>query len=220
MSSNYSDAMLRHLLEEVQRALSMDSAGRADVLATVIQPYAGWALRWAIEDCRARGMSWASIALIVGKPYQTIARQIQAGGPIYLHQGAHSDATRNFDGQTPLRLAATELAQRMAGLAMRDHETLTNVYLREPVLKLSDAQGDVKDPAPFLDATKIVLEAKDAIAAKVSAREKMSRYERDVWEILDELEACYRRDRREIELAHEVMSAADMIPDFGDEPAG
>jgi hypothetical protein len=217
MPSNYSDAMLRHLLEEVQRALSIqDSAGRADVLATVIQPYAGWALRWAIEDCRLRGMSWASIAAIVGKPYQTIARQMQAGGPVYAHQAAHSDATRNFDGQNPLRRAATELAQRMAALAMRDHETLTNICLREPVLRLSDAQGEVKDPTPLLDATRVIVDAKAAIVGKIPAREKMSRYERDVWETLDELEACYRRDRREIELAHEVMSSADMIPDVGE----
>jgi hypothetical protein len=209
--------MLHHLLEEVQRALRMqDPAGRADVLAGVIQPYAGWALRWAIEDCRLRGMSWASIAAIVGRPYPTIVRQIQAGGPVYVHQAAHSAATRNFDAQTPLRRAATELAQRMAGLAMRDPDSATNVYLREPVLRMSDAQATVKDPAPLLEATGVVVDAKIGITGQVPARDAMSEWERGVWEVLDELEACYRRDRREIEIAHDVMSDAGMIPDVRD----
>lgn len=217
MPSNYSDAMLKHLLDEVQRALStQDAASRADMLAGVIQPYAGWALRWAIEDCRARGMSWANIATIVGKPYPTIVRQLQAGGPVYAHQASHSAGTRNFDAQTPLRRAATELAQRMAGLAMRDPDTLTNIELREPVLRLSDAQGTVKNPAPLLDATEIIVKAKNAISGKVSARDAMSKWERDVWEVLDELVACYRRDRQEIEIAHEVMSEAGMVPDVGE----
>jgi hypothetical protein len=215
--SNYSDAMLRHLQEEVQRALAMqDPAGRADLLAGVIQPYAGWALRWAIEDCRARGMSWASISAVVGRPYQTIARQLQAGGPVYVHQAAHSEGTRNFDAQTPLRRAATELAQRMAGLAMRDPDSVTNFYLRQRVLKLSDAQGNVKDPEPFLDATAIVVATKQEIGGQVLPREAMSEWERAVWEILDELEACYQRDRREIEIAHQVMTEAGMMPDYGE----
>jgi hypothetical protein len=215
--SNYSDAMLRHLLDAVQRALTMqDPAGRADVLASVIQPYAGWALRWAIEDCRARGMSWASISAIVGRPYPTIVRQLQAGGPVYVHQAAHSAGTRNFDAQTPLRRAATELAQRMAAVAMRDPGSATNIHLREPVLRLSDAQVKVKDPTPFLDATEAVVDAKSTITGHVPARDAMSEWERRVWEVLDELEACYRRDRREIEIAHDVMSSAGMIPNVDD----
>ena len=218
MPDNYSDAMLRHLRDEADRALSMqDPSGRADVLATVIQPYAGWALRWAIEDCRTRGMSWASIAAIVGKPYQTIARQIQAGGPVYVHQGAHSDAARNFDGQNPLRRAATELAQRMAGLALRDPGSVTNFYLRERVLKLSDAQGEVNDPAPLLTATAVVLAGKQGIAAKVPPPDEISKSERDVWETLDELEACYRRDKGAIETEFRVRCDAEMMtPNVGD----
>jgi len=213
MPSNYSDAMLRHLLEEVQRALNIqDPAGRADVLATLIQPYTGWALRWAIEDCRLRGMSWASIAAIVGKPYQTIARQMQAGGPIYVHQGAHSDATRNFDGQTPLRRAAANFVQHMTGLAMRDPDTVTNIELRPPMIRLHDGMCVTDIPTPLLEATEGVVRAKNAIAGAVPPREAMSEYERAVWEVLDELEACYQRDKGEIRMAHEVMSKAGMIP--------
>lgn len=214
MPSDYSDAMLMRLREEVDRALStQDPASRADFLAGVIQPYAGWALRWAIEDCRARGLSWVTIAQIVGKPYQTIVRQLQAGGPVYAHQPAHSVATRNFDAQTPLRRAATELAQRMAALAMRDPETVTNLYLRDRVVRLSEAQGNVKDPQPMLKATQVVLATKRDIAGKVPAREAMSEWERAVWVVLDEFDACYQRDKREIEAAFTVMSQAGMLPD-------
>jgi hypothetical protein len=217
MPDNYADAMLNHLLNEVERTLRIqDPAGRADVLAGVIQPYAGWALRWAIEDCRARGMSWASIAAIVGKPQQTIVRQLQAGGPVYAHQPAHSAGTRNFDAQTPLRRAATELAQRMAGLAMRDPDSVTNFYLRQRVLRLSDAQVEVKSPKPLLEATQIVVATKQEIAGQVPPREAMSEWERGVWEVLDELEACYRRDKREIETAYKVMNDAGMLLDVGD----
>ena len=41
----------------------------------MIQPYAGWAFRWAIGDMRARGMSWTTIAGIVGRPHPTLLRQ-------------------------------------------------------------------------------------------------------------------------------------------------
>jgi hypothetical protein len=213
MPSDYSDAMLRRLLEEVQRALrTQDPASRADFLAGVIQPYTGWALRWAIEDCRARGMSWASIATIVGKPYPTIVRQLQAGGPVYAHQAAHSSSTRNFDGQTPLRRAATELHQRMAALAMRDPNTITCRGLREQIIELSEAQRNIMNPTPLLEATEAILKAKHDIAGNVPARNVMSEWERAVWEILDELDACYQRDKSEIVLAHKVMSHAGMLP--------
>ena len=53
MPSDYADAMLRNIIDEARRALAQDPAGRADIISGQIQPYAGWALRWAIEDCRA-----------------------------------------------------------------------------------------------------------------------------------------------------------------------
>lgn len=217
MPSNYSDAMLNHLRDEVDRALSMqDPAGRADVLATVIQPYAGWALRWAIEDCRSRGMSWANIAAVVGKPYQTVARQMQSGGPVYVNQAAHSDGTRNFDAQTPLRRAAASFVHHMTGLAMRDPDSVTNIELRQPMIRLHDGMCVTDNPAPLLDATAGVVNAKNAITGAVPPRAEMSEYERSVWEVLDELEACYQRDKVGIELAHEVMSNVQKTPGQGD----
>jgi hypothetical protein len=105
-----SNAMLNRLVAEAQRALdALDPAIRADIIAQYVQPYAGWALRWAVEDCRARGMPWTGIAQVLDRPYTTVMRQVQAGGPVYVHQPAHSHGTRNFDAQTPLRRAATGL---------------------------------------------------------------------------------------------------------------
>jgi hypothetical protein len=206
--------MLRRLLEETQRALhTQDPIGRVDFLAGVIQPYAGWALRWAIEDARRQGHSWATISSLVGRPYPTILRQLQAGGPVYAHHPAQSRTSGNFDAQTPLRRAATELAQRMAALAMRDPDSVTNFYLRDRVLKLSDAQGVIDNPAPMLEATKLVVATARNIKSEVRSRDTMSEWERDVWPVLDELDACYQRDRREIETAHKVMADAGMLPD-------
>ena len=79
---------------------------------------------------------------------------------VYVHQAAHSDGTRNFDAQSPQRRAATDLAQRMAGLAMRDPDSVTNFYLRECVHKLIDAQGEVGNPGPLLGAVKVVSAAR------------------------------------------------------------
>jgi hypothetical protein len=214
--SNYADAMLRHVLEETKRALAtQDAIGRVDMLAGVIQPYAGWALRWAIEDARAQGHTWATIAGIVGRPYPTILRQLQAGGPIYARHPAQSPTSGNFDAQTPLRRAATELAQRMAALAMRDPNTVTNIHLRDRILRLSDTQGVINDPVPLLEATRVVLAGANGIRGRVPSRDAMSEWERGVWDVLDELGACYQRDKREIETAHQVMADAGMLPDVG-----
>ena len=208
--------MLRRLLAEVQRALrTSDPASRANFLAGVIQPYAGWALRWAIEDCRARGLYWTTIAALVQRPYPTILRQLRAGGPVYAHQPAHSQRTRNFDGQTPLRRAAFSLNQRVAELVMGgDPRSVTAAHLFDPVQRLSAAQGNIDDPdpGPILEATHEVLEAARVIVGKVRSRDAMSRWERAVWDVLDELEACYERDNREIETAYQVMTKAGMLP--------
>jgi hypothetical protein len=58
------------------------------------------------------------------------------------------------------------------------------------VLKLSGLQGNVKDPGPFLDATAVVVAAKQESAGWILPRNALSGWERSVWEVLDELEAC------------------------------
>jgi hypothetical protein len=206
--------MLKRVLAEAQRALDAgDPANRADIIAKLVQPYAGWALRWAIEDCRERGMPWTAIASILERPYSTILRQMQAGGPVYAHQPAHSQGTRNFDAQTPLRRAATELAHRMTALAMTYPASVTSIRLSDRTDRLSTALGVINDPEPLLEATRVVLAAANGLDGKLPPRDAMQPEELAVWTILEELAICYRRDRPEIEAAHRVMSHAGMLLD-------
>ena len=81
MPATPSDAMLHRVMAETQRALNtLDPAGRADIIARFVQPYSGWALRWAIEDCRAHGMAWTTIAgTWTGRTPQCSARCAPAG---------------------------------------------------------------------------------------------------------------------------------------------
>lgn len=207
MPTSPSDAMLQRVMAEAQQALNdLDPASRARIIAQFVQPYSGWALRWAIEDCRARGMAWTTIADILDRPYSTVLRQMRAGGPVYAHQPAHSPNTRNFDGQTPLRRAATELAQRMGSLVMAYPDSVTSFYLCGRVDQLATAQCVIDNPAPLLEATKVVLAAANGIKGKLPRRESMPAEERAVWNTLEELDICYQRDRTEIETAHRVMS--------------
>lgn len=213
MPATPSDAMLHRLIAEAQRALNaLDPGSRADIIAQFVQPYGGWALRWAIEDCRAHGMSWTTIADILDRPYSTVLRQMRAGGPVYAHQPAHSQNTRNFDAQTPMRRAATELAQRMAALVLSYPDSVTSFHLRDRVDRLSTAQGVIDNPAPLLEATKVVLAAANGIKGQLPPGQAMPTEERAVWNILEELDICYRRDHTEIETAHRVMSRAGMLP--------
>jgi hypothetical protein len=213
MPATPSDAMLHRVMAEAQRALNaLDPASRADIIARFVQPYGGWALRWAIEDCRAHGMAWTTIAGILDRPYSTVLRQMRAGGPVYAHQPAHSQYTRNFDAQTPLRRAATELAQRMAALVMSCPASVTSFYLRDRVDRLSTAQGIIDNPEPLLEATKVVLAAANGIKGQLPPGEAMPAEERAVWNILEELDICYQRDHLEIETAHRVMSQAGILP--------
>jgi hypothetical protein len=210
-----SDAMLNRLVADAQRALdALDPATRVDIIARYVQPYAGWALRWAIEDCRARGMPWTEIARVLDRPYTTVMRQVQAGGPVYVHQPAHSPGTRNFDAQTPLRRAATELGHRMTALTMTYPASITAIHLRDRVARLNAAQGVIDDGEPLLEATRVVLAGMNQIRrqAPVSPPGGMAPAEKAVWTILEELELIYRRDRPEIETAHRVMSDAAMLP--------
>ena len=66
--------------------------------------------------------------------------------------------------------------------------------------------------SPKLDATKVVLAAANDIKGQLPPREAMPAEERAVWNILEELDICYRRDHTEIETAHRVMSQAGMLP--------
>jgi hypothetical protein len=201
---NYSDAMLQHIIEEATRALKIqDPAGRADVISSQLQPYSGWALRWAVEDCRARGMTWQTIAGMLGRSYPALIRQYEAGGPIYTVTPAQSPTSGNFDAQTPLRRAATAVAQHMVGLGMTESGSPIYAALHELADRLATAQCTIDDPADLLDAARELLAAADEIRSTV----RLSKPERETWATVEHLRACYERDHAEIETAHEVLSA-------------
>jgi hypothetical protein len=205
VAHDYSDAMLQHIVDEARRALSIqDPAGRADIISGILQPYTGWALRWAIEDCRARGLTWQAIAGMLGKSYPALLRQYEAGGPVYTVTPAQSPTSGNFDGQTPLRRAATALGQHMTGLGMTRPNCMTYAHLAEAVGKLTTAQGNIDDPAPLLRATHELLALADRIRIHVPT--PIPKPERDAWATIDQLKACYERDRTEIEAAHQILS--------------
>jgi hypothetical protein len=210
--SNYTDAMLQNLIDEAKRALrTQDPAGRADIISGQIQPYAGWALRWAIEDCRAAGLSWEAIAAMLGRSYPALLRQFEAGGPVYTARAAHSADTRNYDGQTPLRRAATALAQQMQGLGMHRPDTFTYAHLHEAVDKLATAQTVIDDPRPLLQATREVLALAGVLRLHAQPF-KFPEAEGEIWDILDDLKACYERDRGQIKAANQLQAAAAELP--------
>ena len=80
MPATPSDAMLHRVMAETQRALNtLDPAGRADIIARFVQPYSGWALRWAMRT--AGRTAWPgppSPAHWTG--LLTVLRQMRAGG--------------------------------------------------------------------------------------------------------------------------------------------
>ena len=207
MPRDRSDAMLQRLIDEAKRALSIqDPAGRAEVISSSLQPYTGWALRWAIEDCRNRGMTWQTIAGMLSRSYPALLRQYEAGGPIYTVSPAQSPSSGNFDGQTPLRRAAKKLGEQMAGLWNVRRDGMTYTHLNEQVETLTNALGNTDDPALMLRAAFEVTAMARQIRLSVTSQ-RMSKEERETWNTIDELIACYDRDHKEIEVADQVLSA-------------
>jgi hypothetical protein len=203
---DHSDAMLQHIIHVAKSAMQVqDPAERARFISQTLQPYAGWALRWAVEDCRDRGMSWQAIAGLLDRSYPALLRQYEAGGPMYTVTPAQSPNSGNFDGQTPLRRAATSLGQQMAGLGMTRPDSMTYAHLYGFVDKLTTAQCDIDDPKPLLRATYELLGMANRIRPTATSG-PMSKLERETWATIDQLRACYERDRTEIETAHQVLS--------------
>jgi hypothetical protein len=82
---------------------------------------------------------------------------------VYTARTAQSPGTRNYDGQTPLRLAATTLAKQMLGLGMHRPDTFTYAHLHEAVDKLVTEQCVTDGPAPLLQAAGDVLALADVL---------------------------------------------------------
>ena len=60
-------------------------------------------------------------------------------------------------------------------------------------------------PEPLLKAVQAVLGIAGRLRPAVDAQAATGRPEREVWAWIDELKACYERDRPEIEAAHQVL---------------
>jgi hypothetical protein len=102
----------------------------------------------------------------------------------------------------------------MTALEMTDPASVTSIHLGDRVARLNTAQGGIDDPEPLLEATRVVLAGMNQIRqqAPVPPPGGMPPAEKAVWTILEERELIYRRDQREIEMVHRVMSDAGMLP--------
>jgi hypothetical protein len=196
--------MLRHLADAVNRALNAnDPINRAQIIAQQIQPYSGWALRWAIRDTRETGTSWPSLGHALGQEQATIYRQFQGGGPVVAVRPYHTAGTRNDDGQTPVRQAATKLAQQIQPPTVELQNSPTAaLYL--PVRAMADAMTS-PEPEPLLRTVSYVLEVADKLADDHGYPAVASfPQETAVWEALGTLRTVFARDRELIRAAAEV----------------
>lgn len=191
---------LRRRFEEARAALKMDSEGRVRAIGAHCS-------RTPAGPC----------AGLLGRSYPAILRQFEAGGSVYAVAPAQSPASGDFDGQTPLRRAATRVGQLMVGLGM--HQPQSVIFnLREAVDAMTTAQTNTEDPALLLQAVRGVVALADRLQATVEAS-PMTRSERETWAALGELRACYDRDRQEIEIAHHVQAAvAELSRPLADVP--
>jgi hypothetical protein len=91
---------------------------------------------------------------------------------------------------------------------MTDPASITASHLRDRVARLNTAQAVIDDLEPLLEATRVVLAGMNQIRqqAPIPPPGGMPPAEKAAWAVLEELELIYRRDRREIETAHRVMS--------------
>jgi hypothetical protein len=94
----------------------------------------------------------------------------------------------------------------MQGLGMHRPDTFTYAHLHESVDKLAASQTVIDDPLPLLQATWEVL-ALAGVLRPHAQPFQFPRAEREVWDMLDDLKACYERDRGQIEAAHQLQTA-------------
>ncbi|GAA0699078.1 hypothetical protein GCM10010193_62430 [Kitasatospora atroaurantiaca] len=201
--------LLGRIAEEAQRAqLLEDPSEQAKALALLIQPYAGWALREAVGDCRGRGMSWASIGQEIGLSQAVLSRQARANGPVVTITPYYGLDSRNADGQGPLRLAATSLVHRMTGLALTASDErsplLAKLYIA--VMAMAQAQAALK-AEPLLHTVREVLRLADEFGTDPAGREAFTETERGVWSALEELKTAFQRDQGTIRGADELGNA-------------
>jgi hypothetical protein len=203
---SHSAYLLRRIAEEAQRAQDLDDPReQAKVIATLIQPYAGWALREAVLDCRDAGAKWSEIASEVGLSQAVLSRQARGIGPVVTIAPSYDRADRNADAQTPLRLAATTVVHSTMALGMAHPDTPTVKHLYIPVMAMAQAQT-ANQAEPLLHTVRQVLHTADQVAKAHHdlGATTPGEHERAVWAALDELRTAHQRDHGAIRVAAEL----------------
>ncbi|MBF9072847.1 hypothetical protein [Streptacidiphilus fuscans] len=197
--------LLQRIAEEAQHATELDDPlEQAHVIATLLQPYSGWALREAVLDCRDAGAQWSKIAPEVGLSQAVLSRQVRGTGPVVTIAPRYSTSQDNLDAQTPLRLAATSLAQRMTALAAHGAGAPTAEHLYIAVMAMTQAQATLH-VALILRTIEEVLRIADGIEqAHGPAAAALTEAERGVWAGICELRTAYERDHGAIRMTAEL----------------
>lgn len=207
------DQLLLHVAAQVERARSSaDPVERARIAAS-LQWYSGWALRFAVDECRAAGLSWPAIGEKLGIRQTTVFDQHRAGGPVIIARPHRSPGGRNDvwttiwhrNGQTPLRQVATKLVHNAMSQDPIFQNTATARDLDRPIHAMGHAQTTTNSPEPLLRAVEHLLQVAAEVAARLGYPEAAtSAQERAVWDTLAELAQVYERDKELIHVAAEV----------------
>lgn len=165
--------LLERIAAEAQRAQDLDPLEQACALAKLIQPYAGWALREAVIDCRSQGMSWSALAPEVGLSQAVLSRQARANGPVVTIAAYYGSDSRNADGQTPLRAAAVRCHRACQALTTTEPSSVLARDLYIAVLAMTQALGANQSESLLRTADEVVrrlaatgLQLRDATAAE------------------------------------------------------
>lgn len=202
--------LLGRIAEEAERAQHLeDPLEQARVIATLIQPYSGWALREAVLDCRDASTKWSEIAPVVALSQAVLARQARGSGPVVTIAPSYSSSAGNVDAQTPVRLAMTTLVHRVMGLAMHYPETETAKRLYLPVMAMAQAQS-TNQVEPLLRTVGEVLRTADQTEQECFRLGVTSEVEeeREVWDAIAELRRSYSRNHGDIRVAAELQALA------------
>lgn len=154
------------------------------MLARLIQPYAGWALREAVLDCRENAMPWSALAPEVGLSPAVLSRQVRANGPVVAIAGYYGQDSRNAHGPTPLRAAAVRCHRASGALTAAEPSSALARDLYIAVLAMTQALGAGEAAALLRTADEVVRRA----AAAGVQRQDATAAERELLDAVAELE--------------------------------
>ncbi|WP_042373070.1 hypothetical protein [Streptacidiphilus neutrinimicus] len=203
--TSHTTYLLQRIIEEARHALDAnDPLEQARLIATLIQPYTGWALRETVLDCRDAGTQWSRIAPEVGLSQAVLSRQVRGTGPVVTIAPSYNASLGNPGAQTPLYLAATILVQRMADLAATAPDTPTAKNLHITVMALGQALAATQ-PGLLSKTVEEVLRIADAAGEEDHGSGKTVQ-ERLVREAIDELRTAHERGQGAIRMPVELIT--------------